>query len=298
MPKSRNRRKGRKTRKRAARRTSRRSDVRPPPFRSIESLLAAMGSDPSEADSPRDRAQALVYQAWEMPRARDREKLAREALELWPDCADALLILAEETAQSVEEAEALYRQAVTAGEQALGEQPFTEDVGHFWGLIETRPYMRARQALARVLETTGRTDEAIDHYRDMLRLNPGDNQGIRFFLLKLLIDLERNEDAGRLLDQFSEDIMAEWRYGRALLLFRQQGDSPAAREALSVALEANPHVPDYLRGRRKLPVPIPDYIGVGDKREAQAYAAIYKAIWHRDQAAVDWLKRQDTARAP
>ena len=55
--------------------------------------------------------------------------------------------------------------------------------------------------------------------------------------------------------------MAEWKYGRALLLFRREGDSKASRaifrgrkasrDALSAALKANPNVPDYLLGRRR-----------------------------------------------
>lgn len=61
MPKSRNR------RKIAATRTNRKSAPEPPPFRSMESLLASLETDVSAADSPDHRAQTLVYDAWEMP---------------------------------------------------------------------------------------------------------------------------------------------------------------------------------------------------------------------------------------
>lgn len=60
-----------------------------------------------------------------------------------------------------------------------------------------------------------------------------------------------------------------------------------------MALKVNPHVPDYLLGRRKLPATLPDHIGLGDKREAQAYASVYKDIWNRDEAAVNWLEDRE-----
>ena len=37
---------------------------------------------------------------------------------------------------------------IAAGAEALGEINFQDDAGSFWGLLETRPYMRARHELA------------------------------------------------------------------------------------------------------------------------------------------------------
>ena len=81
---------------------------------------------------------------------------------------------------AVEEARDHYARGVEAGELALGPQAFKEYAGHFWGFLETRPYMRARAGLAGALLKLGDVDGAIDHFRDMLRLNPNDNQGIRY----------------------------------------------------------------------------------------------------------------------
>ena len=39
----------------------------------------------------------------------------------------------------------------------------------------------------------GKHDAAIGHFRDMLRLNPGDNQGIRYKLLSCLIEKQNSE---------------------------------------------------------------------------------------------------------
>lgn len=142
----------RRKRKRSARKTSQRAitpvkAVGPPAdMRALESVTAglarAMSGDRRDARS--EQAQDLVYEAWEHD-GPEREAIARRALDIHPDCADAHTILAE-AADSLDEAILHYRRGVEAAERTLGSEPFEEDVGHFWGLFETRPYMRARGA--------------------------------------------------------------------------------------------------------------------------------------------------------
>jgi len=115
-------------------------------------------------------------------RAAPRYHPAR-ALEVSADCADAYVVLAEHS-HTPEAALALYEQALAAGERALGPDVFAQEAGRFWGLVPTRPYMRARLGLAQTLEELDRNDEAIAHYRELLRLDAGDNQGVRYALLR------------------------------------------------------------------------------------------------------------------
>src|SRR5262249_29892832 len=97
-------------------------------------------------DTPQGQAQQLLLQAFEQDDPQGRTERARQALALWPDCADAYVLLAE-NAQSRKEALRLYEQGVAAGERALGPEAFEQEAGHFWGLLQTRPYMRARLGL-------------------------------------------------------------------------------------------------------------------------------------------------------
>src|SRR5262249_21571932 len=160
----------------------------------------------------------LLAQAFQQRDPRKRADLARRALSLWPDCADAYVLLAE-TADNRRQALELYRQGVEAGERALGTEAFRESVGHFWGVLQTRPYMRARPGLAPSTWTAGRRDEAVGHLQEMLRLNPNDNQGIRYTLAGFLLFLDRDDDAARLLEQYAGEGSATWAYTRALLAF-------------------------------------------------------------------------------
>lgn len=238
--------------------------------------------------TPLEQAQERMYEAWDASGQR-RVKLAREALEISPDCADAYVLLVEETARTPEEARGLYEQGVKAGERALGTEAFAEAAGEFWGILETRPYMRARAGLAEVLAALGQHQQAIEHYRELLRLNPNDNQGNRYQLTHLLLKEGMDEELAELLSQYEDDASAEWSYTRALWLFRREGASENAAEALYTAFARNPHVPLYLMGVKKLPNHPPAYIGFGDENEAVAY--LFEAIedWVVTPDAPEWL---------
>lgn len=260
-----------------------------PSLQSMESLLAGVrGMDRGERSAV-DKAQEIMYDAWEASTPQRAVALAEKALAVSADCADAYNLLAEQTAKSLEEAIALYRKGVEAGERALGERAFKEDVGYFWGLLETRPYMRARAGLADCLWKAGQHEEAVEHYRDLLRLNPNDNQGIRDVLMPRLIELGREKEAEELFKQYEEDGMAVWMYSRALLDFRKYGDSPVADRSLKAAFHENKHVPAYLLGRKKMPRTLPGLYGFGDDNEAVLYASGNMAAWQVTPGAMEWL---------
>jgi tetratricopeptide (TPR) repeat protein len=260
----------------------------------LENMLREGGGKLPSAPAPTtplERAQDLIYEAFETESSRKRVQLAKKALKVSPDCADAYVLLAEEDARSLEEARELYQKGVEAGERALGRETFEEEAGHFWGILETRPYMRARQGLAVCLWELGEREEAIEHYREMLDLNPGDNQGIRYELAGYLLDEELDEELGELLERYEEDASALWVYTRALWRFRKEGDTEEATAALKEATETNPYVPLYLLGHKSLPGALPELIGFGDESEAVAYFARALTGWLRTPQALEWLRQ-------
>ncbi len=183
-----------------------------------------------------------------------------------------------------------YEQGVKAGERALGPKMFKENAGHFWGILETRPYMRARAGLAECLWLMGEHQQAIGHYQEMLCLNPGDNQGLRYILVNLLLEAGDNSAARKLMSQYKDDYSATWFCARALLLFRHEGTSQKASTALQEAIGYNRFVPPYLLGRKNLPRQMPDYISPGDDTEAMDYVASAMRIWQQTEGALRWLR--------
>ncbi len=247
--------------------------------------------DTPAPSTPLERAQELVYDAFDTDDPQRRAELAEEALQVSEDCADAYVLLAEETAEDAEEARELYEAGVRAGERALGEEFLTEEAGNFWGILETRPYMRAREGLASSLWALGERTEALSQYRRILELNPNDNQGVRYELAGCLLEEGLDEQLGELLGQYEEEASAFWLYTRALWRFRTEGGSERDTTELKEATATNPYVPLYLLGRKNfLAQGLPELIGLGDESEAVSYFARALPEWLKTPGAVEWLR--------
>jgi tetratricopeptide (TPR) repeat protein len=242
-------------------------------------------------------AQEFIYRAWEAPTRAEERRLAQQALALWPDCADAYNVFARH-ARSLKEQRRQYELGLAAGERALGPAVFDQERGHFWLLLETRPYMRARQGLAYTLWQLGERQAAIAHLWAMLELNPMDNQGLRYLLANWLLAEDDAAGLDRLLALYPDEWSATLAYTAALHRFRQDGASRPAAKALRYALKVNTFVPAYLLDEKSVPKTLPDYVGMGDEREAQAYAAEAKALWQATPGASVRLLASVRKRAP
>lgn len=256
----------------------------------MERTLGGLGQNKRSDEA---RAQELVYDAMEASTWERRLRLVRQALELDPENVDALLMLEEASDFKGEERIEALRGIVAAGAKRLGKKAFKELVPHFWGFHETRPYMRARQALAAALHEAGRLDEAAQEWAEMLALNENDNQGVRYELLPTLLARGRLDDARALMERSKDE--GEWSvvFAWSRVLERHlSGDDAAATKALAVARKQNPHMEAYLKGHRKLPKNLPGSYSPGSKEEALCYAAVLMAAWKAHPAAVAWLSGQ------
>ena len=234
----------------------------------LADLIAQLGG---LGGTPPDEAHVLLNEAYQSDDKDERIRLARKALEVSPDCSDAYVFLADEADSRLETLQ-FYEKAVEVAERALGPGAFQNDVGDFWHLVETRPYMRARESLAHFLWTMGRRDEAVKHLQDMVRLNPEDNQGVRYSLAHWLLGEGRDGELAGLLAAYDESSAA-WTYTKALLSFRQEGDTVNARKLLDAARKLNKFVPDYILDRKLLPNAPPPAYASGSEEEAIIYVA-------------------------
>jgi len=232
------------------------------------------------------QAQDLIYDAWDERYRDKRLALARKALSISPYCADAYNLLAEES-KSMEERQGLYEKGVRAGRMALGDLFFKENTGYFWGIIETRPYMRALAGFSECLWKTGRRQEAIENYQDMMRLNPNDNQGIRYILINCLLTEGMEEPAASLLSEYNEPSCFML-YSKALLLFRKSGGT-TTDDCLEQAIESNSNAPLYLLNQKHIPWLLPGSYSWGSEEEAVIYADMACEAWENTPGALAWL---------
>jgi tetratricopeptide (TPR) repeat protein len=216
---------------------------------------------------------------------------ALRAVRLNPACLDARVLLAIAAGgppgEFIEELQTI----VAVGEADLGPEFFKQNRGEFWGLMETRPYMRARHHLALELYKVGRVAEAIRHYEEMLQLNPGDNQGLRYLLLGHYLEIDDLDGARRLLEVYGDEPFAIFLWARVLERYLS-GDLLGAVEALQAARAQNPHVEPFLVGKTKLPKNRPDYYGIGDVTEAMTCMDTIGPAWKKHREAVQWLKKE------
>ncbi|MBA1337005.1 MAG: hypothetical protein HPY66_3441 [Firmicutes bacterium] len=244
---------------------------------------------PPFSEEKLSQAQELIYDAWEEPNRQKRLALARKALRISPYCADAYNLLAEES-KSLEERQDLYEQGVKAGRMALGDLFFKKYAGHFWGYIETRPFMRALAGLSECLWRNGRRQEAIENYKELLQLNPNDNQGIRYILVNCLLAEGMDGEAEKLLSEYQESSCFML-YSEALFSFRNLSRGKAAKH-LEQALASNPHVPSYLLGLKHIPFVLPAAYSWGSEEEAILYAADAYDVWKSTPGALGWLAEE------
>lgn len=245
------------------------------------------------SDSPKDQEQALLQKAMETNSSKRRIQLAEAALEVYPDSPDAYLILAEE-AENETDARAFLKAGMEAGERELGEAFFAENKGHFWGLHETRPYIRICKSYADSCWFSGNAEEAAKTLEHILALNPEDNTGARYLLTAAYLYSNKLAETEQVLEKFGKDAAATVAYDRMVLEYKKNGITSQLKMLYRVARNVNKHVPDYLLGIKRLPHNLPDFVGMGDANEAIEYVIVHSRLWTSLPDLVKWmLKQQD-----
>lgn len=264
-----------------------------PPRRVAERALSTMFGPQTE--NRRFEAQDLAYDAMEAMDNGDFERaieVATQAAKIDPTCVDAISLLAQAASENRDELIANMTRVVKDGARALGPKFFTANRGHFWGILETRPYMRARALLAKTLADTGRHDEAIGHHEEMLDLCPNDNLGLRYPLIGLYLRAGRLKDVARIFKQYDDEGSAMFAWARVLERLLA-GDEPGAAAALGEARDANPHVEAFLTGRKRRPRGDLGYYSPGEESEAIVCLDCIGEAWTKDVKALEWLKSRD-----
>lgn len=235
-------------------------------------------------------AMALVYQAWDIDDPGERITLARQALEISPDCAEAYFLLAEDLAVNIGQRLKFIQKAVEAGQRAVGEEFLIQNKGVLWQHVEARPYLRALSDLSQVLWDLGRRPEALDQAQALLELDVDDPLDAKSTILHLLLSMNRFDEAYDFASGIASPNFFEF-YSRALLGFRKFGDTPEARADLQAAIQANPYIPDFLIGKKRLPLDPPVYIIPGQESEAIFYSIPNLSYWRQTTGAIDWLRK-------
>ncbi|XP_072864579.1 suppressor of tumorigenicity 7 protein-like isoform X5 [Chlorocebus sabaeus] len=253
----------------------------------------------------------VMQKAWRERNPPARIKAAYQALELNNDCATAYVLLAEEEATTIVDAEKLFKQALKAGETIYrqSQQCQHQSPQHEAQLRrDTNVLVYIKRRLAMCARKLGRIREAVKIMRDLMKeFPPLTMLNIHENLLESLLELQAYADVQAVLakyDDISLPKSAAICYTAALLKTRtvsekfspetasRRGLSTAeinAVEAIHRAVEFNPHVPKYLLEMKSLILP-PEHILKRGDSEAIAYAFFHLQHWKRIEGALNLLQ--------
>ena len=159
-----------------------------------------------------------------------------------------------------------------------------------WGVIENRPFFRMYKTLGVVLKDSGDIAGAREVFRDIVGMNPDDNQGVRELLCSCFFQLGDNQAVLELCKKYEDDGMAAMTFGKALALFKA-GRVDEARKALKEAVRYGANIATEITAKKhsKLRDRYSAYEW-GSKREAELYWDEFGGYW--DEAAVRFVREE------
>ena len=165
-----------------------------------------------------------------------------------------------------------------------------------WGETSNRPYLRSLAGRAITLKDIGKRKEAIAQAKKILRLNPNDNQGIRQLLCTWFLEARDTEGCTNLLRKYGTDGDNSLAYADVLLQYLRWKKDDAVendvRQALYVALKANPFVPDLLGAVVEKDEDKDPYYSPGSLKQAKNYVIESQKLWKKFPEAIDWITSQ------
>uniref|UniRef100_A0A2K5K510 Suppressor of tumorigenicity 7 protein-like n=1 Tax=Colobus angolensis palliatus TaxID=336983 RepID=A0A2K5K510_COLAP len=242
----------------------------------------------------------VMQKAWRERNPPARIKAAYQALELNNDCATAYVLLAEEEATTIVDAEKLFKQALKAGETIYrqSQQCQHQSPQHEAQLRrDTNVLVYIKRRLAMCARKLGRIREAVKIMRDLMKeFPPLTMLNIHENLLESLLELQAYADVQAVLAKYDGDSP----FTSMILEPKTSSEKTASRRGLSTAeinaveaihraVEFNPHVPKYLLEMKSLILP-PEHILKRGDSEAIAYAFFHLQHWKRIEGALNLLQ--------
>ena len=190
--------------------------------------------------------------AEEAPTKAKAEKYIKKALELEPDNMDAISASLDMIEGSKWEYYQKLSEAVKNGTRFMEKEGLMDgdSIGEFWGILETRPYMRLLNRYADFMAEAGMMGLAAKEYEEMIRLSENDNLGVRYSLMHVYAYLEQEEPALELHKKYDGYEETQMLLPLSVLYFKR-GDFDKAEDYLKRLCVANKDTKKFFRAIKK-----------------------------------------------
>ncbi len=227
-------------------------------------------------NTPLDEAYELLEEAENAKTIKDAKRLAKKAFETSNACFDAKLFLADIEDNSIKSRKIL-NEGLEFEKKRLEQEGFfdKENIGSFYGLFETRPYIRGLYTKAHNLSNQGKYKKAIDVCKEILRLNENDNTGARYLLMALYAVIEDEKAMLDLYKKYNEEINLEMLFPLFVLYYKKE-DDVNAKKYLDMINKNNKHFIKFFKETIKLEEDsMPGYYSRGNASEVLMYMREY-----------------------
>lgn len=203
-------------------------------------------------NTPLDEAYELLEEAENAKTIKDAKRLAKKAFETSNACFDAKLFLADIEENSLK-SNKIINEGLEFEKKRLEQEGYfdKENIGSFYGIFETRPYIRGLYTKACNLSNEGKYKKAIEVCKEILRLNENDNTGARYLLMALYAVIEDEKAMLDLYKKYNEEINLEMLFPLFALYYKKEDDSKA-KKYLDMINKANKHFIKFFKETIKL----------------------------------------------
>ena len=223
-------------------------------------------------DSPLVQAYELLGKARYAKSDKERIKLVKKALEVCPDCLEAKLILATNSDRPIKVLQKVNECILEEKGRLKKEGYFAkENIGHFYGIYETRPYIHAMYSLANMYANAGMINKAIDLCKEILLLNEHDNTGTRYLLMGLYAYKEELNNMNQLYKKYKEENLHM--LVPFMVYYFKQGDYKNALKYLERIKKVNKNFVSFFEEEMDMDPVMPDAYSIGDMSEVESVIA-------------------------
>lgn len=156
-----------------------------------------------------------------------------------------------------------------------------------WGHIDNRPVLRTFASVGLEYMKEGQYQKAIDKFEQLMKLNPGDNQGVRYLLPECFLFLKKYNEFLKHNKTLEEDTSLEFLYAKVFAYYKID-DLDNAKKILKEAKEQHPFVAEELV-KIKHEFPHDEFdrplhgIPTGSRQEAFEYWYRTKELWKTEK---------------